>query len=59
MKLSLATWDHDRCMPLHEGRVSIPEEFESPFADQALPNHCSSASTSRSYQSQAIFASIT
>jgi 4,5-dihydroxyphthalate decarboxylase len=30
MRLTLATWDHDRCMPLHEGRVSIPEvEFES------------------------------
>lgn len=24
MKLSLATWDHDRCMPLHDGRVSVP-----------------------------------
>ena len=30
MRLTLATWDHDRCMPLHEGRVSIPGvEFES------------------------------
>ena len=24
MKLTLATWDHDRCMPLHDGRVSVP-----------------------------------
>ena len=30
MKLTLATWDHDRCMPLHEGRVSVPDvDFES------------------------------
>jgi 4,5-dihydroxyphthalate decarboxylase len=30
MKLTLATWDHDRCMPLHEGRVSVPDvAFES------------------------------
>ena len=30
MKLSLATWDHDRCMPLHDGRVSVPGvNFES------------------------------
>ena len=30
MKLTLATWDHDRCMPLHDGRVSVPGiEFES------------------------------
>ena len=30
MKLSLATWDHDRCMPLHDGRVSVPGvDFES------------------------------
>lgn len=30
MKLSLATWDHDRCMPLHDGRVIVPGvEFES------------------------------
>jgi 4,5-dihydroxyphthalate decarboxylase len=30
MKLTLATWDHDRCMPLHEGRVSVPGvDFES------------------------------
>lgn len=24
MKLTLATWDHDRCMPLHDGRVTLP-----------------------------------
>lgn len=24
MKLSLATWDHDRCLPVHDGRVSVP-----------------------------------
>jgi len=30
MKLTLATWDHDRCMPLHDGRVSVPGvDFES------------------------------
>lgn len=30
MKLSLATWDHDRCMPLHDGRVTVPGvEFDS------------------------------
>ena len=30
MKLSLATWDHDRCMPLHDGRVTVPGvEFQS------------------------------
>lgn len=30
MKLSLATWDHDRCLPLHDGRVTVPGvEFES------------------------------
>lgn len=30
MKLTLATWDHDRCMPLHDGRVSVPgTTFES------------------------------
>ncbi|MEE4189340.1 MAG: 4,5-dihydroxyphthalate decarboxylase [Roseobacter sp.] len=30
MKLTLATWDHDRCMPLHDGRVNVPGvEFES------------------------------
>lgn len=23
MNLTLATWDHDRCMPLHDGQVSI------------------------------------
>ncbi|MFK7763148.1 MAG: ABC transporter substrate-binding protein [Roseobacter sp.] len=30
MKLTLATWDHDRCMPLHDGRVTLPGvELES------------------------------
>ena len=30
MKLTLATWDHDRCMPLHDGRVYVPGvDFES------------------------------
>lgn len=30
MKLTLATWDHDRIMPLHDGRVTVPGvEFES------------------------------
>lgn len=30
MKLTLATWDHDRCMALHDGRVRVPGvEFES------------------------------
>jgi len=30
LKLSLATWDHDRVMGLHDGRVSVPGvEFES------------------------------
>lgn len=30
MKLTLATWDHDRCMPLHDGRVQLPGvELES------------------------------
>ena len=30
MKLTLATWDHDRCMPLHDGRATVPGvEFES------------------------------
>ncbi|MGD9295486.1 MAG: 4,5-dihydroxyphthalate decarboxylase, partial [Roseobacter sp.] len=30
MKLTLATWDHDRCMPLHDGRVEVPGvTFES------------------------------
>ena len=24
MNLTLATWDHDRCMPLHDGRVTVP-----------------------------------
>ncbi|WP_227271662.1 substrate-binding domain-containing protein [Roseobacter weihaiensis] len=24
MKLTLATWDHDRVMPLHDGRVTVP-----------------------------------
>lgn len=23
MNLSLATWDHDRCMPLHDGRIQV------------------------------------
>ena len=30
MKLTLATWDHDRVMALHDGRVTVPGiEFES------------------------------
>ncbi len=30
MKLTLATWDHDRCVPLHDGRISVPGvAFES------------------------------
>lgn len=30
MNLTLATWDHDRCLPLHDGRVSVPGvSFES------------------------------
>ncbi|MEM1074671.1 MAG: 4,5-dihydroxyphthalate decarboxylase [Pseudomonadota bacterium] len=30
MRLTLATWDHDRVMPLHDGRVTVPDvEFES------------------------------
>ena len=30
MKLTLATWDHDRCMPLHDGQVYVPGvNFES------------------------------
>lgn len=30
MRVTLATWDHDRCMPLHDGRVKVPGvEFES------------------------------
>ena len=24
MELTLGTWDHDRCMPLHDGRVDVP-----------------------------------
>ena len=24
-RLTLATWDHDRAMPLHDGKVLIPE----------------------------------
>ena len=29
-ELTLATWDHDRCMPLHDGQVSVPGvDFES------------------------------
>ncbi|NNU81084.1 4,5-dihydroxyphthalate decarboxylase [Halovulum dunhuangense] len=30
LTLSLATWDHDRAMPLHDGRISVPGvRFES------------------------------
>ncbi|MFK7746680.1 MAG: hypothetical protein AB8B47_16610 [Roseobacter sp.] len=30
MKLTLAKWDHDRCMPLHDGRVTVPGvDFDS------------------------------